>query len=380
MTKINALPIWMTCAPAIWTFESESTRCWGPLPAAGGGQQHAGHGGFSPDGRWLAAATGNGVWLWDLATGKAIAFAPERIGSDAKFHPSGKELFTCGAAGLYRWTFDIEANVVRIGPPRKLPVSGSQTNISLDGQGRTIAVVDGLREGGGWLLDLKDPAISAQCLRHAFSSSVATSPDGRWVAMGTHNGLGVRIWDAAHPERVRHLLPEERITRVAFSPNGKWLVIGARGEFSILEVESWQRIKGIRGEQENNTSTAVFSPDNTVLAVTTTLSAVQLFDTTTWRPLARLQAPDPDMVFVRGFSPDGSQLVVATPGDVHLWHLRLIRDRLKEIDLDWQQEAYPLPSWTEGPPIRVEVDLGELGEKQLGVIQTPSFEPPIKDG
>ena len=351
-------------ALAVW--EVIPGREYRTLPRNPAGvRHHAGSGGFSPDERWLAVATGDGVRIWDLPLGKASAFLPAPIAADAKFHPSGKELFTCGEAGVYRWPFQAEGDTLRIGPPGKLPVSGSPAYISLDGQGRLMAVAGAPNNAGGWLLDLDDPVKNVRDLKHSLASTVATSPDGRWVAAGTHNGHGVRIWETGNLDRVRHLLPEERITRVAFSPNGQWLVIGARGEFNLFEVGSWQRIRGLRGEQGNNSSTAAFGPDGAVLAVTTTLSAVQLFDTATWQPLARLQAPDWDPVALRGFSPDGSQLVVTTyNGDVRLWDLRLIRTRLQEIGLDWPQRPYPPPlPRAEGPSIRVEVDLGELGER-----------------
>jgi hypothetical protein len=165
----------------VW--EVKPSREYRTLPhiPAGGDQQHVGQGGFSRDGRWLAAATGDGVWLWDLATGKASAFAPERIGSDAQFHPSGKDLFTCGAAGLYRWPFHNEGNVVRVGPPRKLPVSGSANGLSLDATGRTLAVIDGNQ--GGWLLDLEDPVPSACVMLFPPLSPRARTVGSRWTAV-----------------------------------------------------------------------------------------------------------------------------------------------------------------------------------------------------
>ena len=49
------------------------------------------------------------------------------------------------------------------------------------------------------------------------------------------------------------------------------------------------------------------------------------------------------------FSPDGDRLAVATNGDhVQLWDLRLIRQQLAAMGLDWDQP--PDPTAASGPP------------------------------
>jgi WD40 repeat protein len=271
-------------------------------------------------------------------------------------------LFTSGNGGIHRWPFRIQGDTLQIGPAKKLPVPGPTTNISLDGRGRILASINDLPDGSCWLLDLQNPTRAPRRLSHGSPAMVAISPDGRWVAAGTHNGFGVRVWDTDHPDRAWHLEPEERITRVALSPNGRWLAIGTRGGFSIWEVGSWRRVRTMSGEGGLVPSTMAFSHDSAALAVTISHSAVQLLDTKTWEPLARLQAPEAGPVSVCSFSPDGSQLAVTSEGDVRLWDLRLIRARLQEIGLDWPQPSYPpTPAYAEGA-LRVEVDLGELGD------------------
>jgi serine/threonine protein kinase/WD40 repeat protein len=324
--------------------------------------------GFSPDGRWLAATADNGIRLWDVPSGKAHAFFATTTAEDVEFHPSGKELFTSGAAGVYRWAFRREGDTLQIGPARKLPVPGGKTRIGLDKRGRTLAAVDGSQRGLGWILDLESSGNDARQLHHPLSASVAVSPDGSLVAAGAHNGRGVGVWESSSGKLVRHLLPEEPVTRVAFSPNGRWLVIGVRSELSLWEVASWKRIGVIRREQGSQTSNAAFSGDGSVLAVTISLSAIQLHELATWKPFARLQGPHTDPVWVGAFSPDSSLLAVTTlDGDLAIWDLRLVRTRLQEIGLDWPQRPYPpAPPRAEGPPMRVEVDPGELGGKPKG--------------
>ena len=51
---------------------------------------------------------------------------------------------------------------------------------------------------------------------------------------------------------------------------------------------------------------------------------------------------DPQNIVAMRFSPDGSQLAVATMGHViQLWDLRDIRRQLQALSLDW--DAYPMP-------------------------------------
>lgn len=47
---------------------------------------------------------------------------------------------------------------------------------------------------------------------------------------------------------------------------------------------------------------------------------------------------------------------------VRVWDLRVIRKRLAAMNLDWDLPPYPPPT-SVGParPLKVEIDLGELG-------------------
>jgi hypothetical protein len=81
-----------------------------------------------------------------------------------------------------------------------------------------------------------------------------------------------------------------------------------------------------------------FARDGGVLAIARTLTDVQLVDPIAGRVLATLQAPEPRQVSWLCFSPDGGRLAVATTGDhVQLWDLRLIRQQLVAMGLDWDQ-------------------------------------------
>src|SRR5439155_5595253 len=95
---------------------------------------------ISPDGRWLAVPTEDGVQFRDLPLGNPGAFLPLGPTIAAVFHPAGRELLTSTRTGFYRWSFREEAGCLRVGPARRLPLKGHLRRGSLDAEGRILAV------------------------------------------------------------------------------------------------------------------------------------------------------------------------------------------------------------------------------------------------
>jgi WD40 repeat protein len=341
---------------------------WSPVT---GREDVRSDGGLSPDGHWLAVAAGNGIRLWDLASGRSLASLDTSHAVAAAFHPSGSELFTSGHGGLYRWPWHAEDGLLRIGPAQKLPVAGMPEGISLDAAGRSLAVAQlGTTAGGASLIDLWNSAVPVRNLNHASAVSTAVSPNGRWVATAGSYGPGVRIWDARSGNLIRELIPQEHTARASFSPDAKWLLTGTATEFSLWDVSTWQLARQLRREQGvDNPGSAAFTPDGRLLAVTLSPAMVELLDAATWRPLARLQAQDPDPILLPGFTPDGSRLVVVrAAGGAYVWDLRRIREELKALDLDWDMPSFgPRCSAYDAKPLRTPASLivGSAGTTRL---------------
>ena len=72
------------------------------------------------------------------------------------------------------------------------------------------------------------------------------------------------------------------------------------------------------------------------MAITPSPRVVQLIETATGRALASLSCPNPQEIRGLCFSPDNSQLAVATADPaIQVWDIRHIRQRLAAMRLDW---------------------------------------------
>jgi serine/threonine protein kinase/WD40 repeat protein len=314
----------------------------------------------SPNGLILAAAAPNGFGLWDSRTGERLASVPCGPLDDVVFE-TARTLLTAGPAGIFRWPLQPDAGsagVLRLGPPQRLPLPGtSETQIACTPDGRAVASA---HPGGALVLHADHPEQPVRLAPHEGARAVALSPDARWVATGSQDGTGARVWDARTRKLVKDLVPQEGRVRVCFSPDRRWLATRGNG-LRLWAVGSWQEgpsLGGISG------AAFAFSPAENLLATETGSGAVRLVDPDTGREYARLDDPDQVRVTWICFSPDGSRLLTAGGGDgawIRVWDLRTIRAELARRGLDWDLPPYPpAADPPDAPPVRVAVDLGWL--------------------
>jgi len=310
-------------------------------------------GDISPDGRWLLQGTNQGVLVWDLLRRKELALLPVSRVTHAKFHPSGKELFTSGPTGLLRWPVEASAEILRLGPPTELPINGYcfLERIGLDRDARTLAVAD--LYAGCHILDLHDPTLRERLVHHHRAVWAAMSPDGRCVVSSTQDGSGIKVWEAATGREVRDLAPNSGPAAVTLSRDGRWLATATSTEYAIWAVDSWKQVLRIPREQSFDVGSAAFSHDGNLLAVTLAPSTVDVIDRKTGRQLARLQSLENSWLSLVGFSPDGSQLVASGIWETCVWDLRRIGEKLREVRLDWDLPPFG-PAPPEPDPVRVE--------------------------
>ena len=209
--------------------------------------------------------------------------------------------------------------------------------------------------------------------------SVAVSPDGEWLATGSHVAGGVQIWRITDGTEVARL-PIDGGTGVHFSPCGNWLMTTSV-PCRLWAVGTWREARQIGGEGR------CFSPDGRLLVVQDAGKALRLVGTETGSNGRAARKPRPAPVQSATFSPDGTRLVVTTNDGpaVHVWDLRAIRRNLAEMGLDWDAPAYPAtdPAAETAPPLplKVVVNMGTLdGELKPLLQQSQRFQQAGKIG
>src|SRR5262249_42786446 len=213
------------------------------------------------------------------------------------FLPDGTSLIAFGPSGLWRWPVRSDAEGKRgdleVGPGQLLARTGSnmEDQACLCPDGRTIVMGDSTH-GQAIMLNLEGES-GKVLLRghHSKIAYVSISPDGKWIASGTRQGAGVRIWDSRSGELVRELPGGP--AQVAFSPDGQWLVTGALEEYRFWRVSSWQLGHQIPRDRANLTGPMAFTHDGKLMAIALSSRTVQLINPVTGREIATLPAPTP---------------------------------------------------------------------------------------
>jgi serine/threonine protein kinase/WD40 repeat protein/tetratricopeptide (TPR) repeat protein len=307
------------------------------------------------DGRVLAAGHTRGVALWDTARGVELGFLAIGQTLRVQFVAPG-DLLTSGAGGVRRWPVQLDTarGVFRIGPPSVLPLGSGTNEFASDDLGRVLALA------GHYVAVVCTPERVLN-FRSALQDirSVSVSPDGQWLATGSHGRNGAEVWRVSDATPVAHL-PIDGLVRFRFSPDGRWLM--SEGLPSRLyHVGTWREAREIGGEG------LCFSPDGRIVVVRDPDKVLRLVETETGGTIARLTAPDLGEVSAATFSPDGSCLAVnnVAANALQVWNLRAVRRHLSALGVDWDSPANSGddPPGPQAPALpALEVDYGSMAD------------------
>jgi serine/threonine protein kinase/WD40 repeat protein len=287
------------------------------------------------NGRLIVGGTDAGMLFWDSTTRRQLAFVSTPGGASVVIDPSGAVL-EGGKAGILLRPIRIDPagpTSHDLGPAQTIATPSPSLDIAASRDGRVLASAQGW---GAVVIHRDRPGLPVRLDGHDDCRYVAVSPDGRWVATGSHGQSPVvKVWDVERGA-MRAELPTSGGTRVGFSPDGRWLVTAGE-KVRLWETDGWKNPRELPGEQP-----AAFSADGRVLAFETGYGAICLVDPETGREFASLEDPDRRRANCLTFTPDGAELVVGTNGELpaaHVWDLRTIRQDLAGLDLGWDLPA-----------------------------------------
>jgi WD40 repeat protein/beta-lactamase regulating signal transducer with metallopeptidase domain len=288
---------------------------------------------FSPDGRTLAAATGEGpaksagtVALWTVAGWKSRGtLRGHTLGVESvAFSPDGRTIATAGTDGLIRlWDAKTLAARNSLKYDACLSVAFSPDGRTLASAHRAPAprradVVLWDAETGRQVGLLKGGRCGAVL-------EVAFSPDGRSLA-STGTDRTVKLWNlTTGRRRARETLKGELdvVRSIAYSPDGKTLAVAdgngnAAGTVTLWDVAT-RRVKAVLEGHQLCVLTVLFSPDGTTLVTGGADRTVRIWNVATGEPKYVISLDGPAKL---AFSPDGKLLASAGEDEaVALWEV-----------------------------------------------------------
>jgi WD40 repeat protein/serine/threonine protein kinase len=286
---------------------------------------------FSPDGRWIASGSQDGlVRVWNALTAKErFRFqAHESHVRDVAFSPDGRYLATASWDATARlWHFDPQQTSGEMSPlftfrhrrrVQSVAFSPDSQRLVSNGDGHTVRVWD--TATGDEIVHFPAGTDNSSC--------IAYSPDGQTFAAPSDDTT-VKIRDAGTGEE-RLTLPGHNawILAISFSRDGRLLAVStgdyttkSDGEIHIWDLHTGQRIWRLRGHTVT-VWRAQFSPDGQRLASAGSDQTVKIWDLRTGQEALTLRGHR-GAVGTVDFSPDGTRLVSASyDGTVRIWDAR----------------------------------------------------------
>ncbi len=207
-----------------------------------------------------------------------------------------------------------------------LPIKSRVSSLAFSPDGKILAM--GSFDGAAKLWDIDSGRLAATlAVDKDWVCSVAFSADGKTLATGGGD-YTARLWDVAtRRERATFRGHEGSVLSVAFSPDGKTLATGSRDQTAKLwDVATEQVLKTLSGHKDAVVAVA-FSPDGETLVTggggisTRKDNTAILWDVTTGRRRADFEGHKGSVLSI-AFSPDGETLATGSNDQTtRLWNV-----------------------------------------------------------
>lgn len=332
---------WDTAHVELWQVANGQEVRRFELPSPRGKVYRTSYGsGFSLDGVFVYINASDGSHLFDARSLESVATLPSASGIvGGGFDFSGTGFIHGSVQGLRRWSF--ERGTAR--SPQEEPLAPLLPKQRIMGaspsrDGKFLAVVG---VSNFWVVNLVKSTLGVRAeLEFRPRTGPMFSADGRWLAIGCKDDTLLRIWDASNGALTTSLDAGQAIA--IFSPDNRQMLTVTPDECCFWTINPWQpRVRLKRSA--SHWACLAFSPDGKTVALGTAEHTVHLFVAGTDHELAALRIGH--LVTHISFSPDGTQLLVTyEPGVGELWDLRIIRQELAELNLDWESPSFATPT------------------------------------
>ncbi|MDW8277708.1 MAG: NACHT domain-containing protein, partial [Anaerolineales bacterium] len=199
-------------------------------------------------------------------------------------------------------------------PSTHMVHNSSVTSVAFSPDGRYV--VSGSYDGTARVWETSGGREIARMMHEGGVTSVTFSPDGRYVVSGSNDGTA-RVWEASGGREIARMTHEIGVTSVAFSPDGHYVVSGSwDGTARVWEASGGREIA--RMTHENEVTSVAFSPDGRYVVSGSVDGAVRLWEAAGGREIARMMHDDE--VTSVAFSPDGRYVVSGSyDGTARVW-------------------------------------------------------------
>ena len=285
---------------------------------------------WTPDGNTLAAATQNGIALYDRLTHARKKFIQTGEGLVSfDFSPSGKLLVTghrygseeSGYAGnIEVWLAPEYPRIAIFGDTRPL------TGVAYMPDGKVIAAAFASQDYSQNTVEFRNTYSweITRTLQTGTVLSIAFSPSGGLLA-SIPDRYALKIWDMQKGKLLYTLYTSftGAVKSISFSPDGLLLASGHYdGKIQIWDTSKGTLIKSLSANSV--VESLAFSPDSRILAAGLSYesSTIQLWSVATGELIRTLEG-HPHGVGFLAFSPEGSLLASASyDGTIRVWGIR----------------------------------------------------------